>query len=114
MLTVVTGSGESAPAFQKPLVPRLLPVAPLSRLPFPHPAPPVEGALRLALGRGGGAVAARGAREQSYGPGMAAGRRCWGACSRGGSAKRPFEFPSMLPLLSSPFAHLFSFLYSFP
>jgi len=31
-----------------------------------------------------------------------------GECRRGGGAKRPCEFPSMLPLLSSPFLHIFS------
>ncbi len=83
----------SPPAFQKPPVPRLPPVAPLSSPPLPHPAPPVQAALRLALGRAGGAAATRWARGQSCGRGVAAGRWCWGACCRGGSAKRPFVFP---------------------
>jgi hypothetical protein len=81
------------PAFQKPPVLSLPPVAPLSSPPLPHPAHPVQAALRLALGRAGGAAASCWARGQSYGRGVAAGRRCWGACGRGGSAKRPFEFP---------------------
>jgi hypothetical protein len=41
-------------------------------------------------------------------PGVFSGLR-----SRGAGAKMPFVCPSMLPPLSSPFAHFFSFLYSF-
>ena len=33
---------------------------------------------------------------------MAAGRRCWGAYGRGGSAKRPFEFPIRLLTIQNP------------
>src|SRR5262249_36015336 len=81
--------GRVDPAFQKPPVPSLPPVAPLSSPPLPHPAHPVQAALRLALERAGGAAASRWARGQSYGRGVDAGRRCWEACGRGGSAKRP-------------------------
>ena len=94
-----TARPESAPC-RTPLKPSLTP----SRA-------PVQAALRLALGRAGGAAATRWARGQSYGRGVAAGRRCWGACGRGGNAKRPFEFPSMLPLCQAPL-NIFSFLQS--
>ena len=83
-------------AFQKPPRSRLCPLShPSQALPSPIPAPPIQAALRLALGRAGGAAATRWARGQSYDGGVAAGRRCWGACGRGGNAKRSFEFPSM-------------------
>jgi hypothetical protein len=43
-----------------------------------------------------------GAARQRPGGSGAGGGGCWGGRGRRGGAKRPFEFPSMLPLLSSP------------
>src|SRR4029453_4460687 len=71
-------------------------------------AAPGSAWLRGALARQAAALwAARKSRAHSG----AAGGGCGGGRRRRGGAKRPCEFPSMLPLLSSPLAY-FSSLYS--
>jgi hypothetical protein len=72
--------------------------------PVQHPPQACAAMLRAALAGGRGALGTRRSRR--------GGR--WGGCGRRGSAKmpfespiRPFESPSMLPLLSSPLAYFF-------